>query len=144
MQYCPEPFDPNDYPNYIFSSTGSVWSIRHKRFIKPWKGGNLNRYSVVRLWNNSGKGKIIKVHQIVMLLYGPPQPSTEHVIDHIDSDRENNTIENLQWLHWLENCRKGVQARKERLANVHNQERTQRTHGHTHNESDQGFHGVIG
>lgn len=46
------------------------------------------------------------VHQMVMELYGNNCPGKGYVIDHIDEDKTNNNISNLQWLTRGENSRK--------------------------------------
>ena len=38
------------------------------------------------------------VHQMVMETWGQSQPEGDYVIDHIDEDKTNNHIDNLQWL----------------------------------------------
>jgi hypothetical protein len=39
----------------------------------------------------------IAVHQAVMRAFGEPQPSSAHVINHVDRNRQNNDINNLRW-----------------------------------------------
>ena len=46
------------------------------------------------------------VHQMVMECYGPPKPEGDYVIDHIDENKLNNNIDNLQWLGRSENVQK--------------------------------------
>ena len=46
------------------------------------------------------------VHQAVMELYGPPSPGPGFVVDHIDKNKHNNDISNLQWLTIGENVAK--------------------------------------
>ena len=48
-----------------------------------------------------------KIHQIVMELYGPPCPDPSYVIDHINGDKTDNRVENLQWVSQRDNVRKG-------------------------------------
>ena len=48
------------------------------------------------------------VHQMVMELYGPPCPGKGYVIDHIDENKLNNNIRNLQWLTSVENVSKSA------------------------------------
>lgn len=43
------------------------------------------------------------VHKIVATAFYGDQPSQGHVVDHIDTDRINNHIENLRWVTRLEN-----------------------------------------
>ena len=43
------------------------------------------------------------VHKIVATAFHGEQPSTGHVVDHIDTNRRNNRAENLRWVTRLEN-----------------------------------------
>lgn len=45
----------------------------------------------------------IPVHRIVATAFHGPQPSKDHVVDHIDTNRQNNRPENLRWVTRLEN-----------------------------------------
>ena len=45
----------------------------------------------------------IPVHRIVATAFHGPQPSMDHVVDHIDTNRQNNRPENLRWVTKLEN-----------------------------------------
>ena len=47
------------------------------------------------------------VHAMVMECYGPPKPEGDYVVDHIDGNKHNNDISNLQWLTRGENVIKG-------------------------------------
>ncbi len=42
-------------------------------------------------------------HSLVMEHFGPPKPSPDHIINHIDADKTNNRIDNLQWVLPVEN-----------------------------------------
>lgn len=44
-----------------------------------------------------------RVHRIVATAFHGPAPSKQHVVDHIDTNRQNNRPENLRWLTRLEN-----------------------------------------
>lgn len=44
-----------------------------------------------------------KVHRIVATAFCGEQPSTSHVVDHIDTNRRNNRASNLRWVTRLEN-----------------------------------------
>ena len=44
-----------------------------------------------------------RVHRIVATAFHGQAPSDQHVVDHIDTNRQNNRPENLRWLTKLEN-----------------------------------------
>lgn len=43
------------------------------------------------------------VHRIVATAFHGPAPTDQHVVDHIDTNKQNNRPENLRWLTKLEN-----------------------------------------
>lgn len=45
----------------------------------------------------------VPVHRIVCTAFNGPAPTEQHVVDHIDTNRQNNRPENLRWLTRLEN-----------------------------------------
>lgn len=44
-----------------------------------------------------------RVHRIVATAFHGEAPSNQHIVDHIDTNRQNNRKENLRWLTKLEN-----------------------------------------
>lgn len=43
------------------------------------------------------------VHKMIATAFHGEQPSSAHIVDHIDTNRRNNRVENLRWLTRLEN-----------------------------------------
>lgn len=64
---------------------------------KTWTFGTLNRHS--------GYPEIAGhvVHRIVATAFHGPCPSSEYVVDHIDTNRQNNRADNLRWVTRLDN-----------------------------------------
>lgn len=87
---------------YAITKTGKVWSSRSGKFLKQKieeKG-----YCVVRLYKNSTP-KAYKVHRLVAFAY-IDNPDKLPFIDHINGIRNDNRLENLQWITNAENVRK--------------------------------------
>jgi hypothetical protein len=90
------------FPNYKISKNGKVFSKRSKIFLNICltKRG----YSYVGLYRKKQK-KNKRVHVLVMEAFGPPRPSEEHRVNHIDCNKQNNHINNLEWMTHAENCK---------------------------------------
>lgn len=63
---------------------------------------NKNRYRNLDLRNGNGKRKPISVHRLVAAAF-IPNPNNYKEVNHIDSDRGNNKLENLEWVSAQEN-----------------------------------------
>ena len=64
---------------------------------KQWTFGQLN--------SKTGYLEIasVRVHRIVAIAFRGEPPTKDHVVDHIDTNKQNNRPENLRWLTKLEN-----------------------------------------
>lgn len=83
---------------YEVSSCGQIKSLRKGALLTPHK---INGYYVVRLCKN-GKMKNHKVHRLVAIAF-IPNPENKAFVDHIDTNRSNNRVENLRWVTRQEN-----------------------------------------
>lgn len=73
------------------TSTGCIYNARTDRFLKDWDNGNGYRYYRVRD-GESSQG----VHRLVALAF-IPNPNNYLTVNHIDGDKTNNNVENLEW-----------------------------------------------
>ncbi len=64
-----------------------------------------NNWSFGKLNNKTGYLEIVSVviHRIVATAFHGEPPTKEHVVDHIDTNKQNNRPENLRWVTRLEN-----------------------------------------
>ena len=85
-----------------------------ERILKP---NVMKGYQCVTL-QYDGAVKVYRVHRLVIEAFGTAQPTAEHQVNHIDGDKANNCIWNLEWVTPKENTDHafdtGLRPRKDR------------------------------
>ena len=87
---------------YGITTEGDVYSYKRKRFLKPI--ADEKGYLIVNLCKD-GKMKKYKIHRLVAEAY-IPNPDNLPQVDHINEDKTNNCVNNLQWITNRDNSRK--------------------------------------
>ena len=96
---------------YCVSNIGRVYSIKRETIMKL---SMLNGYWRVVLYDGN-KTKGYYVHRIVAETF-IPNPQNKPLINHIDENRANNIVSNLEWATFSENVNHG--SRNSRVSNV--------------------------
>lgn len=105
-----------DFENYQVSSTGLIKSIG-RRIEKGMFGGKISSYyrhekilksGVLRGYHHvslrkDNKTKIFKVHRLVLQTFEPNEDYEKLQVNHIDGDKSNNNLTNLEWCNSQEN-----------------------------------------
>ena len=91
-----------DFPKYEISNHGRVRSNQRKNPIIMKPGQYSNGYLFVLLINDNIR-KSCSIHRLVLENFCPCENMEYLQVNHIDCDRQNNHLENLEWATPKEN-----------------------------------------
>lgn len=92
---------PN-YSNYLIDTNGRVYSTIRNKYLKPHI--MTIGYPAYTLLHDT-RGRIcVPVHRLLANTF-LPNPENKREINHIDGDKTNNQLSNLEWVHGYENIR---------------------------------------
>lgn len=79
-----------------------TWHIK-ERILKPhWNGAGRTNYQVVHLHVGNGRMRCVRIHRVVAETF-IPNPQNLPQVNHIDGDKKNNFVQNLEWVSSEEN-----------------------------------------
>lgn len=90
-----------DYPDYMISSMGRVKSLWYGKEKIMKLRNDSDGYVLINFHKNK-KQITFKVHRLVAQAF-IPNPENKPYIDHINTDRTDNRVENLRWVTNKEN-----------------------------------------
>lgn len=88
-----------EYPNYQIYENGSVINIKTQKIIATQP--NTRGYLTVNLWKNNKLKKML-VHRLVAENF-IENPNNLPCVNHIDKNKQNNNVDNLEWCSYKEN-----------------------------------------
>lgn len=91
------------YPDYDVSTAGVVRSWKNGKPVVLTQRTNRNGYLCVN-FRIDGKTKIFKVHRLVAQAF-ISNPENKPEVNHINGDKTDNRVENLEWCTRSENLR---------------------------------------
>lgn len=89
---------------YFVSNLGRVWSERTRRIMTPVQRSKNAPYLSVVLRNDDGTQKTHNIHRLVAETF-IPNPDGKETVNHLDGNKRNNEVSNLEWATRSENDR---------------------------------------
>lgn len=86
-----EKYDLKNYNGYEITKDGKVWSNKSNRFLAR------------KICNGYLIFKDLSIHRLVAETF-IPNPENKPYVNHINSDKLDNRVENLEWVTQKENC----------------------------------------
>jgi len=87
--------------NYSINKDGQVWSHFFNKFLKQQT--DKQGYKTIKLYDDGdGTYKRYKIHRLVAITY-IPNPNNLLQVNHKDGNKQNNHVDNLEWVTPKEN-----------------------------------------
>lgn len=101
-------FKIKGFNNYEISKSGKIRNLKNGRILKPCvdKDGYL-----VHCLSEKGKSKTVFLHRIIAITF-IDNPENKPCINHIDENKLNNDINNLEWCTVKENITHGTRTKR--------------------------------
>lgn len=107
-----------DYDNYEIYEDGRIYSYWSNKFLKP--STDKKGYKQVRLYDNEGNNKNYKLHRVVLESVTRSQIPEGLQVNHIDENKSNNHINNLNLMTCKENNNWGTRNSRSAKSRINN------------------------
>jgi len=110
-----EEWKETEIPGYFISNLGRLKG-RSGKIIKSYLNKRMGYHMVcLKPFGRKGKAKCIKISRLVAKAFIPNQKNLP-CINHIDGNKQNNIVTNLEWCTYSENT---IHAYKHNLVTIH-------------------------
>lgn len=89
------------FSQYCITKDGEVYSLFSNRYMKQSKSHN--GYLTVNIKSDNGKFFGKRVHRLVLQKFLPIESDIDMQVNHIDGNKENNNLSNLEWVTYEDN-----------------------------------------
>lgn len=93
------------YPHYAATVDGKIYSLYSHKFLSDNK--KLGEYKSVTLCED-GIRKEKTIHRLIALAF-IPNPNEYPVVNHIDGNKHNNSVSNLEWCTYKDNVKHAME-----------------------------------
>lgn len=92
--------------DYYVTDDGRVYSDKTKKFLSPQL--DKNGYEKIQMMSTDGKRHRYSVHRLVLENFHPIDGMEKLQVNHKDGNKQNNKLENLEWMTNYENTRHAI------------------------------------
>lgn len=100
-------FLPNIKDLYTINDNGEIFSDISGKMKTRNKGNT--EYQIINFMTQEEKKKTYRVHRLVMMAFKPIKDMDKLEVNHIDGDKKNNALSNLEWCSSSENQKHAFQ-----------------------------------
>ena len=93
--------------NYMVSNFGNVWSNKTKKVLKQSRHSQGYCLLATKLGGRNGVNICVRIHRMVAIQF-IPNPENKPAVNHIDGDKTNNCVSNLEWVTSVENTQHAI------------------------------------
>lgn len=86
---------------YTINDKGEIFSDNSGKMLSRNKPGTT--YQIINFMTIDGKKQTFRVHRLVMMAFKPIENTEKFEVNHIDGDKTNNSLDNLEWCSSKEN-----------------------------------------
>lgn len=94
-------FLPEIKDYYTITDEGLIYSDNSGLMKTRNKGDT--EYQIINFMREDGKKKTFRVHRLVMMAFSPIENMEDMEVNHIDGNKKNNCLFNLEWCSASEN-----------------------------------------
>ena len=98
------------FPNYAINKNGEVLNVKRNRKLATYK--DKDGYFRVNLWRSNEMHSFILSRLVAIVFIPNPEGLPE--VNHIDEDKTNNRVDNLEWCDRKHNINHGTRTEKTR------------------------------
>lgn len=95
----------DEFPRYQVNNYGDVWDTVKRKYLRQ---SNAKGYKLVSFRRFDGSYAMRSVHRLVAIAFLGRQDFLE--VNHIDGDKSNNVLENLEWVTHYANMRHCIES----------------------------------